>query len=106
MRRVALLIVAVSLASAPAAAQDRDALITHGRSLFAARGCSGCHSIGEGGARLAPSLAKIGTQLDESSAKAWIRDPNLHKQVVHSQVVRTLTAAEIDALAAFLASLR
>jgi cytochrome c oxidase subunit 2 len=106
MRYAALLAFGLLVAGAPAAAQDRAAVIDHGKVLFTDRGCSGCHSVGGTGGSAAPDLSKIGTRLTEAGTKVWIRDPESHKLIVHSQLLHTLTDAEVNALAAFLSSLR
>jgi cytochrome c oxidase subunit 2 len=90
-----------------ARAADEDALLSQGRMLFAARGCSGCHMVGGVGGTAAPDLTKIGARLGgPAEAAAWLRDPALHKQPVHTQLTHSLGSDEVTALAAFLASLR
>jgi cytochrome c oxidase subunit 2 len=88
-------------------AADEEALLAQGRMLFAARGCSGCHMVGGVGGIVAPDLTKIGSKLGSpAEAAAWLRDPDLHKQPIHSQVTHSMRGDEVTALAAFLASLR
>jgi cytochrome c553 len=106
MRYALGLTLLVSLNAAPAFAQEPDAMVMHGRTLFAARGCSGCHAVAGTGGGAAPDLTKIGTRLDQAAARQWLREPALHKEVVHSHLLRTLTDVEVQALAAYLASLR
>ena len=71
------------LAPQDAKAQDKAAepafvvdegLAKKGKSLFAARACSGCHTIGKG--RMAgPDLAHVHERRSQEWLKTWLKDP-------------------------------
>jgi cytochrome c2 len=89
MRRVVKLTIAAGFVvlsyAAPRAAQAQSAdtpavftldegLAKKGKSLFAARACSGCHTIGKG--RMAgPDLAHVNDRHSQEWLKAWLKDP-------------------------------
>jgi mono/diheme cytochrome c family protein len=91
MRRVFKLTIAAGFAAlsfvAPRAAQAQDkaadtpavftldeGLAKKGKALFAARACSGCHTIGKG--RMAgPDLAHVNDRHSQEWLKAWLKDP-------------------------------
>jgi cytochrome c553 len=107
--RPALLGIAiVGLALAPAArgADERDAAVAEGRTLFAARGCSGCHAVAGTGGEAGPDLSRVGTRYTEAALRAWLTTPDRQRLTVHTQVTLTLTSPEVRALAAYLGSLR
>jgi cytochrome c2 len=90
MRRAAQLTIAASLAIvsfvAPRAAQAQEkaadpavftldeAAAKKGKALFAARACSGCHTIGKG--RMAgPDLAHVNDRRTQEWLHNWLKDP-------------------------------
>jgi mono/diheme cytochrome c family protein len=95
---IAVLVVTGS-AQEPAMPGDR------GVQLFFAHGCHGCHTIGALGTPIAPDLAGIGLAYTEPALAAWLRDPAVQKRAARMPRIE-LAPAEIDALAAYLASLR
>jgi cytochrome c oxidase subunit 2 len=90
---------------APAMA-DEQRVISRGRILFAERGCSGCHAVGAVGGLVAPDLTHIGSRFTDAEVGKFLRDPATHKQIVHTQVLLNLNETELDALAAYLTSLK
>ena len=96
---------ALLLAAAPAWAQDGAALVAQGKRLFTDQGCYGCHTVGKMGTAIASDLSRIGLKYPESYLTKWLRDPSAQKPTAHMPRIQ-LTEAEIQALAAFLASLR
>jgi cytochrome c oxidase subunit 2 len=76
-----------------------------GAQLFFAHGCHGCHTIGAIGTPIGPDLAAVGLAYTEPALAAWLRDPAAHTPAARMPRVE-LAPAEIDALAAYLASLR
>lgn len=100
--------IALALASlgivAPAVAQPaRDA--EPGRAVFFAQGCYGCHRIGMAGTPIAWDLTHVGRKFTQAELARWLRDPASQKPGAHMPRL-ALTEEEIQALAAYLASLR
>ena len=106
MARYALLVAAAVLCfAAPALAQDRTTLIEHGQQLFFTQGCYGCHTVGKVGTPIGPDLSHVGAQYELSYLKGWLQDPASQKRTAHMPKI-DLTEQEIQALAAYLSSLR
>jgi mono/diheme cytochrome c family protein len=116
-------------AGAPMGAQERGAVVVRGQALFTQKGCSGCHRIGDVGARLAPDLSHVGTRFREEDLARWLgpsaqepptpargaedagpakpgpTEPSMSRPAPHMPTPR-LSEDEAQALAAYLASLR
>jgi cytochrome c oxidase subunit 2 len=103
--RPLVLALAVWLLPAPAWAQDGAALVGQGKRLFTDQGCYGCHTVGKMGTAIASDLSRIGVKYPESYLMKWLRDPSAQKPTAHMPKL-PLTEPEVQALAAFLASLR
>jgi mono/diheme cytochrome c family protein len=73
---VALLgVLSVSQAHGQGSAPAVDpALAKKGRSMFASKGCNGCHSVG-GGKRAGPDLAGVSERRDAEWLKKFLKDP-------------------------------
>jgi cytochrome c oxidase subunit II len=99
----ALIALAVVLSSSAVAAQGRS--VERGRQLFTEHGCHGCHTVGKMGTPIAPDLSRIGLRYGQPQLEAWLRDPSAERPTAHMPRIR-LTATEVTALAAYLASLR
>ena len=100
----------VSLGSAPAG-QDADA-VKKGQEVYQAQKCSMCHAIAGKGNKQNP-LDGIGTKLSAEDIRHWIVDPAA--MTAKSQSTKkppmpakwsTLPAADLDALVAYLQSLK
>jgi cytochrome c oxidase subunit 2 len=91
--------------SATALAQDRTALIEQGKKLFFDQGCFGCHTVGKTGTPIGPDLSHVGAQYSPSYLTGWLRDPVAQKRTAHMPKIE-LTEQEIEALVAYLSSLR
>lgn len=50
------------------------ALAKKGRSMFASKGCNGCHSVG-GGKRAGPDLAGVSERRDADWLRRFMKDP-------------------------------
>ena len=87
-----------------AQAQDR-ALVAAGTRLFTEQGCYGCHRIGAFGTPIGPDLSRVGAKYSEPDLIRWLSDPASQKPNAHMPKLE-LTAAEVTALAAFLATQR
>ena len=65
----------LSLAHGQGSAPTVDpALAKKGRSMFASKGCNGCHSI-NGGERAGPDLAGVSERRDAEWLKKFLKDP-------------------------------
>ena len=109
--RLALSIVAVTLLlPASAGAQDTKA-IAHGQEVYNAQKCSMCHSIAGKGNKLSP-LDKVGAKLSADDIRKWITDPAGMATGAKPKVPpmpkkwAALPAADLDALVAFMQSLK
>jgi cytochrome c oxidase subunit II len=106
MARCALLIgLSVLFVAAPGLAEDRSVLIEQGKQLFFTQGCFGCHTVGKVGTPIGPDLSHVGAQYALSYLTGWLRDPASQKHTAHMPKI-DLTEEEIQALAAYLSSLR
>ena len=86
-------------------ARETSAPVAEGRRVFQDQGCYGCHAVGATGTPLGPDLSHIGVKHDRSYLIGWLRDPSSQKPTAHMPKL-TLTDAEVQALAAYLGSLR
>ena len=111
MLSVAAVTFATGLTARPAMAQDA-ALIKKGEEVYAAQKCSTCHSIAGKGKKQNP-LDGVGKKLSEDEIRQWIVDPvamakkagSTKKPPMQSKYGK-LPAADIDALVAYMASLK
>jgi cytochrome c oxidase subunit 2 len=86
-------------------AQDRTALIEQGHKLFMDQGCFGCHMVGKMGTPIGPDLSQVGDKYPSAYLVGWLRDPASQKRTAHMLKIE-LTEQEIQALGAYLSSLR
>jgi cytochrome c oxidase subunit 2 len=106
MARCALLIgLTVLFVAAPGLAEDRSVLIEQGKKHFFKQGCFGCHTVGKVGTPIGPDLSHVGAQYGLSYLTGWLRDPASQKRTAHMPKI-DLSEQEIQALAAYLSSLR
>ena len=89
----------------PGLAQDHTTSIEQGKQLFFTQGCYGCHTVGKVGTPIGPDLSPVGGQYGLSYLTGWLRDPASQKRTAHMPKI-DLTEEEIQALAAYLSSLR
>lgn len=85
--------------------------IEAGKKIYAAQKCSTCHAVGGAGGKLASKLDEVGTKLTLAELKAWIVDPDpLTAKIKPAPKMKmkkyTLPEADLDALIAYLASLK
>jgi mono/diheme cytochrome c family protein len=111
MLSVAAVGFALAIAAPPAAAQDA-AQIKKGQEVYAAQKCQTCHSIAGKGAKANP-LDGVGAKLSADDIKKWITDPvGMTKQSKSTKKPpmpakwAKLPAADLDALVAYLQSLK
>jgi mono/diheme cytochrome c family protein len=107
--RVLMIAVFALVAARPAMAQG-DA--EKGKAVYAAQKCSMCHSIAGVGGK-ASALDGVGKKLSEADIRAWIVTPKemtgktkSTKKPVMADRYSKLPAADIDALVAYMASLK
>jgi cytochrome c oxidase subunit 2 len=93
------------LLATPLCAQDRPSSREQGKKLFVDQGCYGCHMVGTMGTELGPNLSNVGARYSLSALMQWLRDPASQKPTAHMPKL-TLSEDDIQALAAFLSSLR
>jgi mono/diheme cytochrome c family protein len=103
----------VFVAGVPQAARAQDAaLVKKGEAVYTAQKCSMCHSIaGKGGK--SSVLDGVGKKLSAADIKEWIVDPPAAAKKASStkkppmpKKYHTLPAADIDALVAYMQSLK
>jgi mono/diheme cytochrome c family protein len=104
IRRFAVLMLLL-VAAACAHVQETSAPVGEGRRVFQDQGCYGCHTVGKTGTPIGPDLSHIGAKHSRSYLIGWLRDPSSQKPTAHMPRL-TLTDAEVQALAAYLGSLR
>ena len=108
MRSIALVLGLCLGAAAMAAAQD--AKVAKGQQLFTDQKCTLCHSIaGKGNAK--GSLDGVGSTLSADEIRSWITDPK--GMAAKTKAIRkpemkvyTLPKDDVDALVAYLSSLK
>ena len=100
----------VFVAATPDVARAADAAA--GEKVYTAQKCSMCHSIAGKGGKSSP-LDGVGKKLTAEQIKEWIVDPpaaakkaNSTKKPPMPKKYHTLPAADIDALVAYMASLK
>ena len=109
-------IVAVTLGATmmplPAAAGQDAAAIKRGQEVYAAQKCQGCHNIDGKGYKANP-LAGVGTKLSAADIRAWILTPKAMATKTKAtgkppmpERYAKLPAADIDALVAYMQSLK
>ena len=110
MRALALAI-AVGLV-APAIASAQDDAVKKGQALYTAQKCQICHAIAGTGNKNNP-LDGVGAKLSAADIRAWIVDPKTMstktgstKKPPMSANYAKLPAADIDALVAYMQSLK
>ena len=89
----------------PAAAQDREAPEGRGERTFKSQGCYGCHLVGKFGTPIGPDLSHVGAKYPLAYLARWLDDPQTVRPTAHMPKLE-LSREEIQALAAYLASLK
>jgi mono/diheme cytochrome c family protein len=113
MGRILLVTVfGVAIASGPALAGQDAAVIKKGESVYGAQKCQLCHAIGGKGNKQNP-LDGVGKKLSVDEIRQWITSPTEMAAKIKSTKKPPMTAkygglsaAELDALVAYLASLK
>ncbi len=76
-------------------------LISHGKGIFQAHGCSGCHGAAGMGSSVAPSLVSVTTKFPEPQLIALLHDPSAKMRAGHMPAV-DISADDMSALLAYL----
>ena len=99
------------VASVGLAAQDAEQ-VKKGQEVYAAQKCSICHSIAGKGGKSSP-LDGVGAKLSAADLRQWVVDPvamskksNSTKKPPMPAKYGTLPAADLDALVAYMQSLK
>ena len=102
-----LMVLAVLLLTATLAmAQPRPgSSVERGEAAFKNNGCYGCHIIGKFGTPIGPELTQVGRKYEPEYLARWLRDPSQQRPSAHMPTLE-LTEADVQALAAYLGSLR
>ncbi|MCL4811283.1 MAG: c-type cytochrome [Vicinamibacteraceae bacterium] len=110
--RAILAVTLFSLALGPAVAMAQDAAkVEAGKKLYTAQKCQMCHSIAGVGNKKYP-LDGVGKKLSEADLKLWIVDPKAAEKKFNStakppmKAYANLPAADVDALVAYMKSLK
>ena len=110
MRTVPGFILGVFLIAVPASAQDA-AAIAQGQKVYAANKCGTCHSVAGKGNKKGP-LDEVGSKLTADEIRAWIVSPTEMTKKTDAKrkplmkELPKLTPAEVDALVAYMQSLK
>ncbi|HUL75216.1 MAG TPA: cytochrome c [Vicinamibacterales bacterium] len=115
MKRVVIALVGlVFLSGSVALAQDA-AKIAAGKKAFADKKCSTCHAVAGQGGKTGSALDKVGTKLSADDIKKWLTDtatmeakvtPKPKVSMAGFMKSAKLTDADVDALVAYMQSLK
>jgi cytochrome c oxidase subunit 2 len=105
MKPIVIAIVLLAGACTAVAQSPSRAVIERGEAAFKDNGCYGCHLIGKFGTPIGPNLSEVGRKYPQEYLARWLRDPALQRPSAHMPKLE-LTEADVQALAAYLASLR
>jgi len=105
MKRLVVAAALLATASAAAAQSPRAQVVERGQAAFQSNGCYGCHLIGKAGTPIGPDLSHVGRRYPPEYLARWLRDPARQRPSAHMPALE-LTEADVQALAAYLGSLR
>src|SRR5690349_8653385 len=111
MKRLVLTIAGIAVLSAPLFAQDAKK-VADGKKVFDAKECAKCHMIAGKGNKIGP-LDGVASKLSEAEIRKWLTDPaEMEKTLEKKPKVKmsskhiTFTPAELDAVVAYLETLK
>jgi mono/diheme cytochrome c family protein len=113
MRKVIATLAGIVAMSALVGAQA--AKVEAGKALFTAQKCSTCHKVGDVGGKLASDLSAVGAKLSDGDIRKWLTKTaemeaklETKPKAPMSGFMKThkLSDADVDALAAYLGSLK
>ena len=112
MMHVVTVAFALGVATPLAAAEQDDAKVKKGQEVYAAQKCQVCHAIAGKGGKQSP-LDGVGKKLSADEIKLWITNPTeaaakakSTKKPPMPAKYGTLPAADLDALVAYMVSLK
>jgi ubiquinol-cytochrome c reductase cytochrome b subunit len=76
-------------------------LVAHGKGIFQAHGCSGCHGATGTGSSVAPTLVGVTTKFPETQLIGLLHDPNAKMRAGHMPAV-DISAGDMSALVSYL----
>ncbi len=85
--------------------QAGDAQVAEGEKVYAAKRCGSCHSIAGKGNKRSP-LDGVGGKLTEAQLRKWLVAPREMNPKVRKPSYEKLPPGELDALVAYLQSLK
>ena len=109
--RAGVFAICASVAMAGAAEAQDAALVKKGQEVYNAQKCAVCHSVAGKGSKANP-LDGVGAKLSADDIHAWITDPVAMTKKTNSQKKppmpknAKLTPADVDALVAYMQSLK
>ena len=105
MKSTMLAVVLLVVVGVVIAQSQSGPIIERGETAFKNNGCYGCHIIGKAGTPIGPDLTQVGRKYPAEYLARWLRDPALQRPSAHMPALE-LTDADVQALAAYLGSLR
>lgn len=105
MKSTMLAVVLLVVVGVVIAQSQSGSIIERGEAAFKNNGCYGCHIIGKAGTPIGPDLTQVGRKYPAEYLARWLRDPALQRPGAHMPALE-LTDADVQALAAYLGSLR
>lgn len=81
------------------------ALVAQGKKLVADKNCAYCHKVSGQGGMIGPELTKVGGRRDQGWLKVYLADPQSAKPGAMMPKIE-LTKEQVDAVAAYLGSLK
>lgn len=97
---------ATAASRAPADVQALPALARRGLQVYEDQGCAACHTIRGAGGAGGPDLSRVGAQRDEAWLAQFIPNPSASNPASEMPPYDTITRDDLDALVAYLRTLR
>ena len=105
MRPVVVALVLLAGVSVAMAQSPAGPVVERGQTAFKNNGCYSCHIVGKVGTPIGPDLSQVGRRYPPEYLARWLRDPARQRPSAHMPALE-LTEADVNALAAYLGSLR
>jgi mono/diheme cytochrome c family protein len=110
MKKMLICAALATVLALPAVVRAEDPQVEKGMQVYAAQKCSMCHSVaGKGNAK--GSLDGVGSKLTAAEIKQWLTDPAAMTAKTKAtrkppMKVKPMPAGDVDALVAYLATLK